>query len=162
MSATSQPISPEQFALAIQDLPVENLYAKAYELENSISHLRRSNQTLQEYIDSIRADASLPHRSREEGDKDCSDAIAENMVVIERQAARIVLLRQEVERRGAVWHGSNTNGQPNGTASGSTTDDAADGTRPNTNGRLTDEELSRRMMDRIGNDSDEESQGMHL
>lgn len=104
MSAESQPITPAQFALAIQDLPVENLYAKAHELNNSIVHLSHSNTLLKEYSDSITQDTSLDAQTRASGDKDCLEAIAENEIVIERQRERIRLLKDEVERRGQVWH----------------------------------------------------------
>ncbi|EXJ55237.1 hypothetical protein A1O7_08163 [Cladophialophora yegresii CBS 114405] len=163
MSSESQPISAERFAFAIQDLPAENLYAKAQELENSIAHLERSNKTLQEYIDSIRSDTSLPESKREEGDKDCSDAIQENQVVIERQKERIELLMREVERRGAGWHEISTNGKVNSSSGDSGTNGRTADTERNAGGRLTDEELRRQMMDRLGNDEDGDDQdGMHL
>ncbi|KAJ9602706.1 hypothetical protein H2200_012900 [Cladophialophora chaetospira] len=162
MSSETQPISAERFAFAIQDLPAENLYSKAHELENSIAHLERSNKTLQEYIDSIRSDTSLPESTRQEGDKDCSDAIQENTVVIERQKERIGLLKQEIERRGAKWHGGDMNGKANGSATEATSSSTAEPER-NTGGRLTDEELRRQMMDRLGDDeNDDEGDGMHL
>ena len=100
MSAESRAITAEQFTLAIQDLPIENIYSKANEIGNSIAHLERSNQQLQEYSDSIRTDTSLPEEARQEGDKDCLEAIEENNAVIIRQRERVDLLRQEVERRG--------------------------------------------------------------
>jgi predicted RNase H-like nuclease (RuvC/YqgF family) len=163
MSSESQPISAERFAFAIKDLPAENLYAKAQELENSIAHLERSNKTLQEYIDSIRSDTSLSESTRQEGDKDCSDAIQENQVVIERQKERIDLLKREVERRGAKWHEGDTNGTVNGSSGEVATNGSTAETERNAGGRLTDEELRRQMMDRLGNDEDgDEEGGMHL
>lgn len=163
MSADSAPISAERFALAIQDLPAENLYSKAHELGNSIAHLDRSNKALQEYIDSIRADTSLPEHTRQEGDKDCSEAIQENQIVIERQRERIELLKQEVERRGGRWHEGDTNAQANGTSTKAATNGGTEETPQSTGGRLTDDELRRQMMDRLGNDEDEEgNDGLHL
>ncbi|ETI20786.1 hypothetical protein G647_07128 [Cladophialophora carrionii CBS 160.54] len=163
MSSESQPISAERFAFAIQDLPAENLYSKAQELENSIAHLERSNKTLQEYIDSIRSDSTLPESTRQEGDKDCSDAIQENHVVIERQKERIELLKREVERRGAKWHEVNTNGKVNGSSDDSGTNGSTADMERNAGGRLSDEELRRQMMDRLGNNEDgTEEDGMHL
>ncbi|KIW63706.1 hypothetical protein PV04_08689 [Phialophora macrospora] len=163
MSSETQPISAERFALAIKDLPAENLYAKAQELENSIAHLERSNKTLQEYVDSIRSDTSLPESTRQEGDKDCSDAIQENHVVIERQKERIELLKREVERRGAKWHEADTNGTVNGHSGEVATSDSTAETERNAGGRLTDEELRRQMMDRLGHDDDGDGEdGMHL
>ena len=162
MSGETRPIPTDQFALAIQDLPVENIYSKAFEIANSISHLERSNQALQEYIDSIRSDTALPESTREEGDKDCSDAIQENVIVIDRQKERIELLKREVERRGGRWHEADTNAKVNGGSEGpSTNGTAATGAASVTGGRLTDEELRRQMMDRMGDDEGE-SDGMHL
>ena len=163
MSTRTQPISAERFAFAIQDLPVENLYAKAHELENSIGHLKRSNRSLQEYIDSIRSDANLLESTRQEGDKDCSDAIQENHIVIERQKERIQLLKQEVERRGARWHEADTSGNVNGSsAEASTNGDSAE-TERSARPRLTDEELRRQMMERLGDAEDgDEDDGLHL
>ncbi|OAP64981.1 hypothetical protein AYL99_00953 [Fonsecaea erecta] len=159
MSAESQPISADRFALAIQDLPAENLYSKAKEIENSIAHLERSNRQLQEYVDSIRSDTSLPESTRQEGDKDCSEAIQENHIVIERQRERVELLKHEVERRGGQWHEADTNGKLNG----SSAEAATRTTERNAGGRLTDEELRRQMMDRLGADDDDSNEdGMHL
>lgn len=165
MSSESHPISADQFALAIQDLPVENLYSKAHEIANSIGHLDRSNKQLQEYIDSIRADTSLAQETREEGDRDCTDAIRENEVVIQRQRDRIGLLKSEVERRGARWHegdgGTKVNGGAEGAATATATNGETSTTSRGAGGRLTDEELRRQMMDRLGDD-DNDDQGMHL
>ncbi|EXJ68715.1 uncharacterized protein A1O5_08509 [Cladophialophora psammophila CBS 110553] len=162
MSAESQPISAERFALAIQDLPAENLYSKAQEIENSIAHLERSNRQLQEYIDSIRSDTSLSESTRQEGDKDCSDAIQENHIVIERQKERVELLKREVERRGGKWHEADTNGKLNGAPEEAATSSTE--TERIAGGRLTDEELRRQMMDRLGggDDDDDNEDGMHL
>lgn len=104
MSHEALPITNAQFAEAIEDLPIENIYAKAYEINNSIAHLTQSNQTLQDYSDSVKNDISLDERTRRDGDKDCLEAIKENKVVIERQRDRVSLLKAEVERRGARWH----------------------------------------------------------
>ncbi len=160
MSSESQPISAERFAFALQDLPAENLYSKARELENSIAHLERSNRTLQEYIDSIKTDTSLPETTRQEGDKDCSDAVSENQIVIERQRERINLLKLEIERRGAKWHEADTNGNVHGGPAGG--NGSTSEPRPTAGGRLTDEELRQQMMDRLGNDEDDDEDGMHL
>ncbi|KAL2433291.1 hypothetical protein ABEF95_004887 [Exophiala dermatitidis] len=161
MSSESQPISAERFALAIQDLPVENLYSKAKEISNSVSHLERSNQQLQEYIDSIRTDSTLPESTRQEGDKDCAEAIQENNIVIERQKERIDLLKREVERRGGRWHEADEVKETNGSSVQATTEEAAPEARRSTGGTLTDEELRRQMMERLGEGDDDED-GMHL
>lgn len=162
MSATATPISPERFALAIVDLPLANLHFKASELRNSIAHLRSSNQQLQSFAD--------------EGDQDCQDAIRENLEVIARNEERIDLLRREVERRGFGWdfteveakedrdgsadtvNGNSThvNGviRGNGTAGGG----EAEGERGG--GSLTDDELSRRLMEQM--EQDDDTEGLHL
>ena len=163
MSAETQPISPQRFASALHDLPAENLYSKAHELENSIAHLERSNKSLQEYIDSIVSDTQLPEATRQEGDKECSDAIKENNIVIERQKERVALLKQEVERRGARWHGSDPNGSANVGSTEITSSNNTAESNQRAGGRLTDEQLRRQMMDRLGNDEDDdEADGMHL
>lgn len=161
MSGEVRPISAAQFAQAIEDLPFENLYTKAVEIQNSIAHLQRSNAQLQEYSDSIKNDTTLAESVRTEGDKDCLEAISENEIVIKRQTERIELLKQEVERRGGRWHdgglqdestGAATNGLENGTAS-----ESMSTSRP----RLTDEELRRRLEEQMGQDEPDDG-GMHL
>ena len=163
MSAEATPISAAQFALAIQDLPVENIYSKAHEIRNSICHLERSNQQLKAYIDSIKTDTSLPEDTRQEGDKDCSDAIHENAIVINRQKERIDLLKQEVERRGGRWHEADNGGKVNGSSEESVPNGEAQATSRGTGGgRLTDDELRRQMMERMAEDDNNEDEGMHL
>jgi len=165
MSTETRPISPNSFATAIEDLPVENLYTKAVEINNSVAHLERSNRALQEYSDSLKNDESLDAETRQYGDKDCIEAIKENEVVIERQQERVRLLKAEVERRGQRWHEaepkekgtSNGNEEPargsdNGTAA------ATDTPAPT---RLTDEELRRQIEERLAQDGGED-EGMHL
>jgi hypothetical protein len=148
MSAEARPISTAQFRQAIEDLPLENLYTKAAEIENSIAHLRNSNKQLQEYSDSIKNDATLDGETKEEvGDKECLEAIQENSAVIRRQEERVGLLREEVERRGGRWHGGGEVGEGENA-----------GEQRNGGGRLGDEELRRQLAERMGEDED----GMHL
>ena len=104
MSAETRPISPASFAKALEDLPIENIYSKVHEINNSIAHLKNSNKLLQEYSDSTKNDESLDAETRADGDKDSLDAIRENTVVVERQQDRVRLLKAEVERRGQRWH----------------------------------------------------------
>lgn len=164
MSAEARPIDTEQFALAIQDLPVENLYSKANEINNSITHLEGSNKQLQEYSDSIRTDTSLPESTRQEGDKDCLEAIQENLIVISRQKDRIGLLKREVERRGGRWHGGGedeSNRETNRHDAQRTQPTATNGAST-TGGRLTDEQLQQQLRDRMGDDDADDADGMHL
>lgn len=201
MSSETRPISPHSFAQAIEDLPLENIYGKAYEINNSIAHLQQSNKVLQEYSDSIKEDASLDAGVRAEGDKDCLDAIRENEVVIGRQRDRVRLLKAEVERRGQLWHEVDPDSGEKGEESGvnasvmQQTDADARGVQQssmsngngsaaeesNTNvqalpqqqqpqqqphsgsGRLTDEELQRRLQNMLPDDEDDEANGgLHL
>lgn len=176
MSATTTPISPHAFALALESLPLPSLYAKAAELRNSIAHLARSNAELQSYSDSVGGD----------GDSDCQEAIVENLEVTRRMGERIEMLRAEVERRGARWHEGGAGGESeevgndgvdgvrgeerlmaNGMVNGDAHDDNDEGlgeremshAPQRQSGRLTDEELQRRLAQRLG---DDEEDGVHL
>jgi hypothetical protein len=181
MSHEARPISPARFASALEDLPLANLYSKAFEIRNSIAHLQRSNEELQAYSD-----------SQAGGDADCLEAVRENEAVIERMRERVGLVKREVESRGGRWHEADVevdgvngekgddrvvgNGQINGVVdgvpgrdedavheegSGQTRDpeSADDGSHPRAGGRLDDEELRRRMLERMEEDDDD---GMHL
>ena len=93
MSHEARPISPARFASALEDLPLANLYSKAFEIRNSIAHLQRSNEELQAYSD-----------DQPGGDAECLEAIRENEVVVERMRERVGLVKREVVKRGATWH----------------------------------------------------------
>ena len=162
MSSEARPITAAAFASALTDLPVENLYAKAFEINNSIAHLEHSNTQLKEYSDSIKNDSSLAVDVRREGDRDCEDAIKENDVVIARQRERIGLLKAEVERRGGRWHEAGGEERPNGHVDEEGEEEVVAGR--GSDGRLTDEELRRRMEERMGADEDDDDNGdgMHL
>ena len=175
------PYRPHAFASALGDLPLANLYSKAFEIRNSIAHLQRSNEELQSYSD-----------TQPDGDTDCLEAVRENEVVIERMRERVGLIKREVENRGGRWHeadvevdgvdgektdsgvlgNGHTNGATNGaqdahenTGQGSGGARAAHPERADNSdhrqagGRLNDEELRRRMLERIGGDDDI---GLHL
>ena len=181
MSHETRPISPAHFASALEDLPLANLYSKAFEVRNSIAHLQRSNEELQSYSD-----------TQPGGDTDCLEAVRENEVVIKRMKERVGLIKKEVENRGGRWHeadvevdgvdGEKTdggvlgNGHTNGAMNGDQdahedTDQGSGGARVahperaenpdhgQAGGRLDDEELRRRMLERIGGD---DAVGMHL
>lgn len=92
MSSESQPITSEAFALALKDLSVPIIYGKVFEIRNSLAHLKRSNDELQTYID-----------EGIDGKEELQEAIAENVVVMDRMQTRIELCRAELERRGAKW-----------------------------------------------------------
>ncbi|KAL9109413.1 MAG: hypothetical protein Q9227_005920 [Pyrenula ochraceoflavens] len=174
MSATANPISPTRFAAALESLPLSSLYAKARELDNSISHLRRSNAELQNYSDG---------QEDGDGDRECLDAIRENEQVIARMRERVGLCVSEVERRGGGWHdgvGEDAQGveeKVNGVAVDGDTEEVVEiGTRevegetrtqPRSNGAaggsLTDDELRRRLRQQMGDDGDgNDGGGLHL
>jgi hypothetical protein len=170
MSADALPITADRFAAALADLPLSSLYAKAVELRNSIAHLQRSNAELQAHLD------GLPSGQR---DRDCEEAITENVVVIERMRERVGLLTVEVERRGGRWHEaqageeeadesrkeSSVNGINGSVAHGEEMEEAGENTNASNSaarrpgGSLSDAELQRRLLDRTGED---EEDGMHL
>ncbi|MCJ1399916.1 hypothetical protein MMC11_003119 [Xylographa trunciseda] len=159
MSSNAPPITPARFVAALPDLPLSSLHAKAAELRNSIAHLEASNDQLRPFAD--------------EGDIDCADAIRENEEVMTRMRERIVLLKTEVEGRGFLWdHGAtDINGKEPGeedldTANGDVTSEAGNqgvngrlGRVGRGGGSLSDEELARRLRERMEVDEEE---GLHL
>lgn len=167
MSTETRPISPNSFAQAIEDLPLENLYTKAFEINNSVGHLERSNETLQEYSDSLKNDENLDAETRQYGDKDCLEAIKENEIVIERQQERVRLLKAEVERRGQRWHEAEpkekepANGEGAQTAGPGNGNTTASSTQAPAPARLSDQELRRQMEIRLAEDAGDDG-GMHL
>ncbi len=159
MSSTSTPIMPHRFAEAIKELPLANLHFKAAEIRNSVAHLESSNQQLEPFAN--------------DGDKDCVEAIQENVVVIRRMEERIGLLRREVEGRGFKW-GEDEQEKEDFDMNGhddiqdiqehlSRTDQAEQGRRPS-GASPGDEELARRLMERIeeGGDEGGDGDGVHL
>ncbi|KAK4966979.1 hypothetical protein LTR66_012013 [Elasticomyces elasticus] len=171
MSSNTAPISPAAFASALPSLPLDSLHAKAAELRNSIAHLKSSNEQMMPFAD--------------DGDQDCKDAMFENLCVIGRMQTRVQLLRDEVERRGMRWadaeeeeaaadarvNGSaivmdGDEGHVNGTVGwqgvGGSGGGSGGGSAPG--GRLTDEELARRLRERMGDPDgvDGEEDGVHL
>lgn len=92
MSAESLPITASAFTEALKSLPLSSIYAKVFELRNSINHLERSNLELKQYL-----------HGELQGDKDLEEAIVENEGVIKRFDERIGLLKLEVEGRGQKW-----------------------------------------------------------
>jgi hypothetical protein len=99
MGSGARATSPTQFAAALQDLPVDSLYAKVVELQNSIAHLQRSNLELEDHAKSVG------------GDVDCDEVIGENEGVMGRMRERIEMVKQEIRRRGQKWHEAAVNGE---------------------------------------------------
>ncbi|KAE8366704.1 hypothetical protein BDV27DRAFT_125016 [Aspergillus caelatus] len=95
MSAESLPITLAAFVEAIKELPLSSVYAKASELSNSISHLRRSNQELKAFMNES-CDTEAEKRELE-------NYITENEEVIRSMHERNLLLKSEIEGRGQRW-----------------------------------------------------------
>lgn len=95
MSGESLPITPSAFAEAIKELPLSAVYAKASEIQNSISHLHRSNDELRSFI----TDAC----ETEQDKRELEGYIVENEDVIAAMTERTRLLKAEVENRGQIW-----------------------------------------------------------
>ena len=153
-SSDTGPISPARFAQALEALPLDALHAKAAELSNSIAHLKSSNEQMLTFAD--------------EGDDVCREAMFENLTVIGRMNERISLLRAEVERRGMRWSEGEVEDQAmvdegkmvNGDAVHSGVNGTTTETRQQ-NGRLTDDELRRRLEAQMAED-DGDDEGVHL
>lgn len=154
MSSGAAPIDPARFALALESLPLDALHTKAAELRNSIAHLKSSNDQMMPFAD--------------EGDDDCREAMFENLAVIGRMNERIELLRKEVEGRGMRWAegevedaekaSTTVNGHLDGEMEGENGMVAQGRAERAPSGRLTDEELRRRLEAEM----DEEENGVHL
>ena len=161
MSSAAPPITPARFAAALPDLPLSSLHAKAAELRNSIAHLEASNDQLQPFAG--------------EGDRDCAEAIRENREVMGRMKERIELLRVEVVRRGYLWteDGGVVNGEEKddedvemihriGEVNGDNSARVGSQARVvAAGGRLNDEELARRLRERMEEDAGD-NDGVHL
>ncbi|KAL6236410.1 hypothetical protein BDW75DRAFT_112030 [Aspergillus navahoensis] len=95
MSAEALPITPAAFAEAIKELTLPVLYGKVAELQNSIAHLRRSNQELRLFIiESCQCEADK---------QELEGYIVENDGVEKSMIERIQLCKAEVEARGQTW-----------------------------------------------------------
>ena len=165
MSSNATPISPARFAAALPSLPLPNLHLKAAELRNSIAHLEYSNSQLQPLA--------------EEGDRDCKEAVEENRETIARMEERLELLKAEVEGRGFPWgevrgadeevkrsgrddEREDRNGAVEERDEGNSGVNGQNG-REEGRRRLGDEELARRLQERMAEDMmDEGDDGLHL
>ncbi|KAF2745444.1 hypothetical protein M011DRAFT_136690 [Sporormia fimetaria CBS 119925] len=103
MSSTSLPISASRFAAALHDLPLSSLHAKIHELENSITHLQKSNTELESFV-------------RENDDRDCYEALIENKDVIKRMEERVELVKKEITEDRGLPLGEAEGGKVNGAA----------------------------------------------
>lgn len=104
MSNHALPISLSHFGEAIKELPLEILYAKFTEINNSIYHLELSNLQLEPYAKGSQASSSG------QPDMDFLDAIKENKLVITKMHQRLSLLKAEIERHGINWAEFQNNG----------------------------------------------------
>jgi hypothetical protein len=180
MSHEARPISPARFASALEDLPLANLYSKALEIRNSIAHLQRSNGELQEYSDSqASGDADCLEAVRE--NEIVIERMKERVELVKREVERRGGRWHEADVEADGLNGkSDSEAVENGYVNGALDEDqdpgedavqghqrgqtgdsqrADDGGQRLVGGRLDDEELRRRMLDRMGEDEDE---GMHL
>lgn len=156
--ASGNPIPAELFAEAIKELPLDTLYAKAAELQNSISHLLDSNIQMKPFAD--------------DGDEVCKEAIAENDAVIARMEERIALCKLEAEQRGLGWgaHVSHDAAEPKLNGHVEVSSDGGpppEGLTPQheaISGRLTDDDLGRRLEARVRSEDGEtdDDEGVHL
>jgi hypothetical protein len=180
MSHEARPISPARFASALEDLPLANLYSKALEIRNSIAHLQRSNAELQEYSDSQPSgDADCLEAVQE--NEIVIERMKERVELVKREVERRGGRWHEADVETEGLNGKSDgevveNGYVNGVLdedqgaeedavqgrqqgpTGDSQRTEAGGQRQ-VGGRLDDEELRRRMLDRMGEDEDE---GMHL
>jgi hypothetical protein len=188
MSSEAAPIDPARFAEALKDLPASSLALKVLELRNSIAHLDYSNSELKPFAEG--SAATLDSNEPNQPDQDCIDAIKENEAVIERMQQRIEFIKTEVEARGLSWNEfkgktedeskeyetSRANGEPQTTVNGT---NGVNGHAPTSeNGQhaawsdgtfttgtirgLGDEELMRRLQERMPELQDDDEDGMHL
>lgn len=145
-------ITASLFTEAIRDLPLPNLYAKAFEIQNSVAHLHRSNDEMRSFIDES--------CETEEDKQELQTYISDNERVFISMTERIKLLKEEVERRGQRWieisNGAGANGgshestNPDQQTSSSGTAPAETGTQSQPNGAAGEGEAQ---------DSNEEGQG---
>jgi hypothetical protein len=83
MSSHLTPITLEEFELASQTLSLPEALGEKKRLENSVSHLIRSNSELDEFL-------------KEEDDEELRVAINENKEVINIQKSRIEILNRHI------------------------------------------------------------------
>ncbi|KAK9245286.1 hypothetical protein V1506DRAFT_268859 [Lipomyces tetrasporus] len=91
-TSIDEPDKLEVFALAISQLPLENLHNERARIENSIGHLERSNREIEDYIAETEDDKEK---------KEMRGVILENEDVIIGQKLRIEIIKSEITRRSA-------------------------------------------------------------
>ena len=182
MSREARPISPARFASALEDLPLANLYSKVFEIRNSIAHLQRSNEEMQAYSDSQPGgDTDCLEALRE--NESVIQRMRERVGLVRREVenrggrwheADIEVDGVDGEKTGdVVKENGHTNGfmngdqethehadQDSGSAHAGQRERADNAGQRQAGGRLDDEELRRRMLERVGEQEDDD--GMHL
>lgn len=108
-------VTASLFAEAIRDLPLPNLYAKVFEIQNSIAHLHRSNDEMRSFI--------TESCETEEDKRELQTYISDNERVFVNMTERIKLLKEEVERRGQRWIETSNAAGANGDSHESTNPD---------------------------------------
>lgn len=87
----NRPITLDQFSQAIKELPVDALTSERQRLQNSVSHLERSNGELEKAAQS----------SEDEEEKGIyKDAVDENKQVIQQQYERIQVIKNRLVQLG--------------------------------------------------------------
>src|SRR5271170_3967319 len=81
----------ETYKSRLKQLATPSLYGEVLRLENSIKHLRRSNEELRDHESSAEEDTSW-----------IAPVIAENDEVIAKQSERVDLIKAEISNRGTV------------------------------------------------------------
>lgn len=179
MSATTTPIPPGRFAAALPDLPLSSLFGKAAELRNSIAHLLDSNRQLQEFADEGDRDCIEAIRENEEVIARHEERIELLRREVEERGVSWDNFEAVKNGEGPVNNGGEgaiNGGERNGdrdieTGEGGEEDGGQQHGRvivggvegavnARVGGRLGDEELARRLRERM--DADEENDGVHL
>ncbi len=179
MSSTTLPITAAAFAAALPALPLSSLHAKAAELRNSIGHLRSSNAQLEPFAAAGDADCAEAIAENELVLRRMRERIELLRREVEGRGMRWVEDEDgegEEEREGedgkmdGVGEGADGAGGVNGvrneeregvdagrSGAGTESGPRREERRPG----LTDEELARRLQERMG-EMEDEDEGVHL
>lgn len=180
-SADTAPIAPARFAAALKALSVGMLHLKNLEIRNSIAHLQYSNDQLrpfaaaaepdQDCVDAIRENEAVIERMAERIALLRAEVEDRGVGWTEFQSADEVVAKEvevgvEVEPTTTTTNGARHAAWSDGTfqtgvvSVGEMRVDRETGR--DEGGRLTDEELSRAMQERLRDLEDDDEEGMHL
>lgn len=104
MSNVRSPITPAEFKTAITELTNEQLLRIESEINNTLSQLRVTNETLQDLINDILKQSDAGDKDVEKKDdlQLYQEAIEENKLVIKNNEAKILFLKEENIYRGNI------------------------------------------------------------